>query len=295
MTQKGLKRFSYAVLVGPGVLIYGSIAIFPILVSLVISVTQWSGFGVPKLVGLANYVAMFKDGVFLHALRNNALIVGISVFGQIPFGFILAYVLYRRMVKFENFFETMIFLPITISAIVVAILWNRVFSPIGIYTGLIRSITHNPQYIMMIFQSKVWAIFPVLFVILWMYTGLYMIIFLANLQKISRSVIEAAIIDGARESQILGRIILPSMTGVIFTTAVLAISGSLKSFDLVWAMTAGGPAHYTEVLAIYMYDNTFQYYKYGYGSAVSIVMVLLSVGLITIAQNIFGRYERKYT
>lgn len=295
MTQKGLKRFSYAVLVGPGVLIYGAIAIFPILVSLVISFTQWSGFGVPKLAGLANYVTMFKDGVFLHALRNNALIVGISVFGQIPFGFILAYVLYRRMVKFENFFETMIFLPITISAIVVAILWNRIFSPVGIYTGLIRNITHDPQYIMMIFQNKTWAIFPVLIVILWMYTGLYMIIFLANLQKISRSVIEAAIIDGAREGQILGRIILPSMTGVIFTTAVLAISGSLKSFDLIWAMTAGGPAHYTEVLAIYMYNNTFQYYKYGYGSAISIVMVLLSVGLITVAQNVFSRYERKYT
>ncbi len=294
MTQKGLKRFSYAVLVGPGVLIYGMIAIFPIVVSLVISATEWSGFGIPKFVGLENYIKMFADPIFLHDLRNNGLIVGISVFGQIPFGFILAYVLYRRMVKFGNFFETMIFLPITISAIVVAILWNRVFSPVGIYTALIRNISHDQQYILTIFQNKIWAIFPVLFVILWMYTGLYMIIFLANLQKIPRSVIEAAVIDGARESQILGRIILPTMMGVMFTTAVLAISGSLKSFDLVWAMTAGGPAHYTEVLAIYMYNNTFSFYKYGYGSAVSIVMVLMSVGLITIAQNVFSRYERKY-
>ena len=144
------------------------------------------------------------------------------------------------------------------------------------------------------FEDKYLAIIPVLFVILWMYTGSYMIIFIANLQRISPSVIEAAVIDGARESQILFKIIIPSMIGVLFTTFVLAISGSLRSFDLIFAMTGGGPAGYTEVIAIYMYQTTFKYYNYGFGSAVSMAIVALSVGLISIVQKIFGIFEKKF-
>ncbi len=161
----------------------------------------------------------------------------------------------------------MIFLPITISAIVVAKLWNQIFAPAGLFTHLMRLIRDDPRYVFSIFEDRTYAIVPILFVILWMYTGIYMVIFLANLQRIDPGVIEAAIIDGAREDQILLRVVLPQMTNIVFTTAVFAIAGSLKSFDLIFAMTGGGPAHYTEVIAIYMYLNTFKYYNYGFGSA----------------------------
>ena len=289
------KRRSYWFLVGPAVLIYSLVIIFPVVISFILGFTEWSGFGSPVFVGIKNYITMMKDPVFIYDLRNNLLIVGISVFGQIPLGFVLAYILYRKMVKFGNFFESMIFLPITISAVVVAIIWNRIFfGNSGMFTTLMRVITGDPRWIMAVSESKSGAIFPVLFVILWMYTGLYMIIYLANLQKISPSVLEAAIIDGASEGQILGRIILPSMINVLFTTAIFAISGSLKSFDLIFAMTNGGPAHYTEVVAIYMYINTFKYYKYGFGSAISIMIIILSVGLITILNRVVRRIERKY-
>jgi raffinose/stachyose/melibiose transport system permease protein len=289
------KRRSYWLLVGPAILIYSLVIIFPVVISFILGFTEWSGFGSPAFIGIKNYVTMMKDPVFIYDLRNNLLIVGISVFGQIPLGFVLAYILYRKMVKFGNFFESMIFLPITISAVVVAIMWNRIFfGNSGMFTTLMRAITGDPRWIMAISESKSGAIFPVLFVILWMYTGLYMIIYLANLQKISPSVLEAAVIDGASEGQILGRIILPSMINVLFTTAIFAISGSLKSFDLIFAMTNGGPAHYTEVVAIYMYLNTFKYYKYGFGSAISIMIIILSVGLITILNRVVRRIERKY-
>jgi raffinose/stachyose/melibiose transport system permease protein len=292
MKSYSLKKLSYAVLAGPAVLIYALVIIFPVIVSVALGFTQWSGFGAPKLVGLANYVRMFRDPVFLLDLRNNALIVAVSLFGQIPLGFTLAYFINRRLVRAGRFFEVMIFLPITISAIVVAILWNRIFSPIGISTELMRRILHDPRWIPTVFQNRDLAFLPILLVVLWMYTGLYMIIFLANLQKIPASVLEAAVIDGAREGQILFRVIVPGMVGVLFTASVLAISGSLTSFTLIYAMTEGGPAHFTEVIAIYMYNNTFTYYSYGFGSAVSVVIVGLSMGLITLARAAFGRLER---
>ena len=106
--------------------------------------------------------------------------------------------------------------------------------------------------------------------------------------------IEAAIIDGASEGQVLSRVIFPAMVGVLFTTIVFAVSGSLKSFDLIYAMTGGGPAHYTEVIAIYMYVNTFQYSHFGYGAAVSMMIVLLSLGLISVVRAVFGRLEERY-
>ncbi|WP_455381716.1 carbohydrate ABC transporter permease [Salinispira pacifica] len=294
MNERALKRFSYTVLTAPAIVVYAAIIVIPTLYSLTISFTEWSGFGAPKFTGLANYVTMFTDPVFLHDLRNNLLIVAVSVFGQIPFGFVLAYILFRRMVRATNFFETMIFLPITLSAVIVAVLWNRIFSPVGIYTMLMRYIHNDPRYVLKVFESETWAIVPILFVILWMYTGLYMIIFLANMQKITRSTIEAALLDGASEMQILFRVIVPAMIGVLFTTVVFAISGSLTSFTLIFAMTAGGPAHFTEIISIYMYNNTFSFYKYGLGNAVSVITVVLSVGLISLVRTFLGYFERKF-
>jgi multiple sugar transport system permease protein/raffinose/stachyose/melibiose transport system permease protein len=127
-----------------------------------------------------------------------------------------------------------------------------------------------------------------------MHTGTYMVIFYANLQKMVPSLLEAAQIDGASESQMLGHIIFPHMVGTIATAAIFAISGSLKAFDLIYSMTGGGPAHFTEVIAIYMYINTFKYYKYGFGSAASMIIVLLAVGLILILQYITGKLEQRF-
>lgn len=294
MTQQNLKRSSYTVLVIPGVLVYGAIIVFPIIFSFGISFFKWSGLDTPLFVGISNYLEIFKDKIFWMGLRNNILIVLVSLFGQIPLGFFLAYILYRKLVKCRNFFETMIFFPIAISVIVVAILWNQIFSSQGIFTAIIRIIVDDPRWVVQIFESRNFAIVPILFVLLWMYTGMYMIIFIANLQKISPSVIEAVIIDGASESQILIHIILPSMINIIMTCAIFAITGSLRSFDLIFSMTSGGPAHYTEVIAIYMYRSTFRYYKYGYGSAISMVIVFLSIGLISVLKATFGRFERKF-
>ncbi|HCG62986.1 MAG: sugar ABC transporter permease [Spirochaetae bacterium HGW-Spirochaetae-4] len=293
MHNRFRKRYSYWLLTAPGLVVFLLVIMFPVIYSVSLSFTEWSGYGTPKFVGMKNYIDILSDSIFLHGLRNNLLIVFISVFGQIPLGFIFAYILHRRMVGGGRFFQTMIFLPITISSVVVALLWNQIFSASGLFTAFMRIITEDPRYVIGMFEQKNLAIVPILFVLLWMHTGTYMVIYLANLQKISPSIIEAAQIDGASEGQTLRRIILPSMFPVIATTAIFAISGSLKAFDLIYAMTGGGPAHFSEVIAIYMYVNTFKYYKYGFGSAASIIIILLSVGLILILQFFTRRIERR--
>src|SRR6056297_1312410 len=288
------KKYSFYILLLPALLIYLAIIIFPIGVSTVLSVTKWKNFALVGLVGLDNYITILKDPGFLYALWHNIQIMLVSVLGQIPLGMLLAYLLYRKLVRATKFFEMMIFLPITISAVVVALLWNRIFSPIGIYTNLVRMLTDNPDYVVRIFESQAWAMIPILFVLLWMHTSLYMVMFLANMQRIPSTIIEAAKIDGASESRILSKIIVPALANVIFTSSIFAISGSLKSFDLVYAMTGGGPVNYTSVMSIYLYKHTFTYNNYGYGSAVSVIIVILSVGLITLSRRIYTRFQEKY-
>ncbi len=294
MIENRHKKFSYYMLLLPAFLIYISIIIFPIGISFGLSLTKWKHFNLVGFVGLKNYIVILSDPGFLSALWHNIQIMLLSLFGQIPLGIFLAFLLYRKLVKGTRFFEVIIFLPITISSVVVALLWNRIFSPVGIYTGLIRMITDNPDYVVRIFESKAFAMIPILFVLLWMHTSLYMVIFLANMQRLPASMMEAAKMDGAGEFLILRKIIIPALAGVIFTCSIFAISGSLKSFDLVFAMTGGGPVDYTNIMSLYLYKHTFTYNNYGYGSAVSVIIVVLSVGLISLGRNLYSRYQVRH-
>jgi raffinose/stachyose/melibiose transport system permease protein len=289
MTRKDIKNeqlISYLIVVVPALVVYLFIMAFPTVFSLVLSLTNYNGgkiFGNPniKIIGISNYIRVFKDYYFYLALRNNLLIVTVSVFGQLPLGFILAYILSRRLIKGIDFFQTMIYLPNVISPIIIGILFKNLYlSPDSLYMELVRIFVPSAEY-----NTNAHPMIPVLVVVLWMYTGVYMIIFLANISRIDTSIIEAANIDGASEVQILRFIILPALSGVFVTTAILAISGSLKAFDLLYAMTYGGPAHQTSVLSLYMYEKAFTGApNYPMANSISMIMVAISFILIILTR-----------
>ncbi|MEA2015788.1 MAG: sugar ABC transporter permease [Actinomycetota bacterium] len=282
-SEKFKKILIYLAFVLPALGVYLLIIAFPIASSIGLSFTDYNIYKNTAIwTGLANYIKIFRDPVFWFSMRNNFFVIFVSVFGQIPLGFGLAYLIYRKLVKRSGFFQAMVFLPTVISTIIIGILWSKMFSPIGAITVIIQKITNNPNFAFTIMNSKQFAMIPIAFVLLWMYTGYYLIIFLANLQNVDPNIIEAAQIDGASEGQIFRKIVVPQLTGVIALTAILAIAGSLRSFDLIFAMTGGGPAYYTNLLSIYMYNYAFVNYDYGVGSAISTVMVILSIILIII-------------
>ncbi len=299
MTKKSEKIFAYLLLAMPAVIIYLAVVAFPTIFSIGMSMTDYNGgaiFGPNAnihFVGLKNYIWMFTEPSrnFYTALKNNMLIVGVSVFGQIPLGFMLAYILSRKLIKRGNdFFQTMIYLPNVISSIIIGVLFNAI-----IYgrSSVLMDIRHifDPSAVYTLFKNPM---VPILVVILLMYVGLYMIIFLANMQRIDPAIIEAARIDGAKESSILRHITLPALSGVIITTAILAISGSLKSFDLIYAMTNGGPAGQTRVLSLYMYQSAFQGSpNYPLANAISTVMVIISIILIIITTGLGKVFSEK--
>lgn len=291
------EKAAYWSFILPGFLIYVFVMAFPTVFALFLSITNYKGgalFG-PKrksisIIGFQYYAKMFTDKYFWLALKNNMWITLVSVFGQIPLGFFMAYLIFRGMIKGKDFFQTIIYLPCVISTVVIGKLWDAIIAPNGALPDIIR--LFNPSYVA---SNSTRPMIPVLLVILWMYTGTYLIIFLANMQKIDVSVIEAAKIDGATEFQALRYIILPALSGVIVTSAILAISGSLKSFDLIYVMTSGGPAKQTYVLSIYMYDTAFKGApNYPLANAVSIVMCIISftlIGVTKLVEKKFGGQE----
>ncbi len=244
-----------------------------------------------NFVGFLQYKTMLSDPNFWHALKNNLIVVAVSVFGQIPIGFVLAYILYRKLVKGRNFFQTIVFLPHFLSTIVIGIMWKRMFQADGPVSGLIQMISGDPtaQFEMMLYRETV--MIPVGFALIWIYTGLYMIIFLANLQKIDENLIEVAKIDGATEPQIFMKIIVPILSGTILVSTILAIAGSLRGFDLIFSITTQGlQRNNAMVLPIFMYQTAFQNYsnemRFAYGAAISNAIVIVSLILIVVSRMV---------
>jgi len=293
LTKLSEERISYALLVMPAFLLFLFVMAFPVVFSVLLSFSTYTrgqilDFNNHSFGGINAYRKIFSDPLFFIALRNNIYIVLISVLGQIPLGFVLAYILSRGLIKGTDFFQSMIYLPNVISAVIIGILFKRFF--LGSHSVILEIQKMSNPSAMYIPSGA--DLIPVLIVILWMYTGIYMLIFLANLQKIDVSVIEASKIDGASEIQTLRYIILPALSGVIVTCAILAISGSLKSFDLIWVMTEGRPADSTSVLSIYMYKKAFrQAPDYPVANAISTVMVVICFILIGITRFVEKRFS----
>lgn len=293
----------YAAMTFPGMAIYLLVVVAPIFAAIALGFTQFDIYDVSrtKFIGFANYARiLFADprlsSEFWSAFGNNMIVVAVSVIGQIPLGFFLAYILFRNSVKGTAFFQAMVFLPYFLSTIVIGLLWKSLISPIGPITALVRFLSGDQNALVTWQLYRSTAMIPVGLALLWVYTGFYMIVFLANLQSLDKEILEAATIDGAGEGRILFRIVVPLLSGVIFINSILAIAGSLKGFDLIFAMTGEGISRENSmVLPIYMYKYAFRVQSndaFSFGAAVSNIIVLVSCSLIALSQLVSARMKR---
>jgi raffinose/stachyose/melibiose transport system permease protein len=280
------KKFMIVAL-SPALIVYALFVLYPIVRSFLYGFYSWNGLSQPKYIGWENFQLILTDSIFWKSFKNNVFVVLASVLGQIPLG-ILAAVALSGKLKGQSFFRTAFFIPMILSTVVVGLLWNTILnSQIGLLRGALLALgfTNTPD---LLGNPRV-AIYTLCGVIIWQFIGLYMIIFLAALQNIPSDISEAADIDGAGAVTKFFKIRLPLLWDTIAAAMVLCISGSMRSFDLIYVMTEGGPAHATEVMATYMYNKTFTVNQYGYGSAVSLVIAVLSFTLIAISRNLLLR------
>jgi raffinose/stachyose/melibiose transport system permease protein len=288
-----LQRNKLPILLGliPALLIYFIFSIIPILISIYYSFMDWNGFGPMEYVGIQNFIDIGKDPVFWKSVKNNILVVLASVFGQIPIALGLALLLNRKL-KGAKIFRTIGFMPVVISTVVISLTWNMLLnSEFGFVNQLLTTIGLGNLAQNWLGDAK-WAMISVCITIIWQFVGLYFIIFLAALQNVPHELLEAAEIDGASGWKRTIFITIPMIWDTIILAVILCISGSLRTFDLIYVMTNGGPAHSTEVMAIYMYEKTFSSMKYGYGSAVSLYIFAFSLILIYVSKLILQRKSK---
>lgn len=272
----------------PALLIYVVFAIIPILQSFYYSLMEWDGFSAMTFVGLNNFVELFQDPLFWNSVKNNLFVILASVFGQVPIALFIALLLNRK-IKGLKFFRTIGFLPVVLSTVVISLTWSLIFnSENGLINTLFNTVGLNTLAQNWLGDTK-FAMISVLVVVIWQFVGLYLIIFLAALQNVPQEVLEAAKIDGASDWTTTRKITIPMMWDTIIVAVILAISGSLKTFDLIYVLTHGGPAHSTDVMALYMFNETFSKLQYGYGSAVSVVIFFFSLILIYTVTRLLGR------
>lgn len=276
-SRKKIKWTPYVFLAAP-IAVYLVFMIFPAVYSMVISLFYWDGLTDERhFVGLDNYVALFQsDPIFRTAVKNNVIWAVLSEILPICLGLALAVLLNSKRRGFA-FFRSCIFFPSVLSISTIGLIWRWMYDPnFGLINATLKAVSGGAL-------SLNWQEPPehtIFFLIIagsWAYSGLCMILFMAGIKSIPETTLEAARLDGATGWQRLIYVILPQMKNTINIVLTFTLINSFKVFDLIYVMTAGGPARMTNVMATWSYYTIFRYNEYGTGSAMCIVLSLILV------------------
>jgi raffinose/stachyose/melibiose transport system permease protein len=272
------KRY-IALFVLPGFILYITILFVPIIQSFITSFYQWDGLSQRVFIGFQNYVDLMTDDVFVLALKNNLIILIMSFSINLTIGVFFAYVISRK-IKGSGLFRTFYFLPVVISAAVTGLLWKFILDVnIGIFNNIFSALGLQSLANIDLLSDNRTALIMVSLISIWQWLGYFIILLLAGISGIPDEMFESAKLDGAGEFSILCNIVLPMITPVLKICSVFICTGALKTFDIIYTMTGGGPAHATEVIATKLYTDAFQKMQFGYGSAISTIMLNLSIGI----------------
>ena len=264
----------------------------PIVFSLGLAFMSWDGANQISWVGLDNFRGLLEDDTFNIALKNTLWYVG----GTVPLTMVCSLglaVLLNQPIRGRNIFRTIYFFPYVGSLVAVAVVWNMLFFPsAGPVNELLRTLgVENPPRWS---ASVEWAMPTVVMASVWRGMGYYMVIYLAALQGIPSILYEAAEIDGANAWQKFRYITVPMLTPATFFISIMLTISSFKVFDLILVMTNGGPGRATNVLVIHTYNTAFRQFKFGYSSAIAMVLFALVMG-ITIIQFYMERRWVEYS
>ena len=280
------KKWQFVAYLLPGVLWYAFVVFVPVIGALYYSAFDWMGGPNKTFIGLQNYLTLIKDAEFWHSFKNNLYLCVVCLIGQIGIAFFLALMLNSRIVKFKNFHRVVTYFPVTLSAVVIGFIWNMIYDyNYGLINTFLEAIgLGNLQQAWL--SNRGLAMFLVCLPLVWQNIGYYLVILLSGFSAIDASVLEMAEIDGATGWQRARYITVPLIKNTLIVCMTLCISGNMKAFDHIYVMTNGGPGTTTNVMSLYAYQTSFLRYKMGYGSAISIGILILSIAITAITRKL---------
>ena len=267
----------------PSLIIYGIFLIYPMLSAFHYSFFKWNMISESKYVGLKHYIRMFGDRRFWNSYITTLHFTLISVFIIIILSFLLA-LLFQQNMMFKNTFQSAIFLPVILTMVAIAVVWQFMFQSTGVFSNIFLDIFGiNIKWL----TSKSSTPYSMILVNVWKITGYYMIIFIAGLLNIPNTFYESSKVDGASYLQRLIYITIPLMKNTFILAFVSGVIFSFAAFPQQYVMTEGGPARSTEVLALLIYKQAFEFTKFGYSSAISVAFFLTLLVFSLIQFKIF--------
>ncbi len=283
-------RFTPYLYLLPAFLVYAAFLLYPLMRAAQFSLYDWPGFGPSTFVGLGNYVDLLSDRRFLAAISHALILIIFYSILPLVVGLVLAAILRRGKVRGLGFFRVVIFMPQVIALVVVAVAWYQIYAPNGFLNRALSAIGLDEL-------TRGWlgdpnfALPAVGMVGFWLQTGLVMLLLLAGMGRIPNDLYEAARLDGAGPVSEFFAITLPSVKAEITTALVLTIIAALKTFDLVYVTTGGGPGTATTVPSYEVYNRAFNLKEVGSASAVAVVLTVL-VFLINVVVSRIGEEKR---
>lgn len=280
--------------IAPFFILFAVFLLYPVVDSFWLSFHKQQGRSVPEFIGLQNYINLLSDPRFKQSLINSTVYALGSVFIQLPLAFILAVITHSWLVPWHNAksaYRLAFFVPLLTSGVVVSLMFGILYD---YNSGLINS------YLMNWFgdDAKIgWLRDPnvvkwsIIILLVWQFTGLNSLYFLAGLQNIPRELDEAAAIDGANWWIVMTRITIPLLRPVILFVTISAINGSYQIFTQPFLLTGGGPRDQSLSMVMYLYNTGFSYFNLGYASSIGYTLVLIVVALAVINLRFFGAFR----
>jgi multiple sugar transport system permease protein len=280
----GLNRSNTLTALGfllPNVVGFVAFTLLPLVAAFLLAFAEWDTANPIVFVGLKNFQRLFKDETFKISLLNTIYYTVATVPLTMICSLAIAVVLNQR-IRALRFFRSAFFFPYVVSMVAVAVVWNMLLHPtMGPVNNFLSflGMMKPPGWT----ASTEWAMPAVIMASVWRQTGFFMVIYLAGLQGIPRSLYEAAEIDGAGIWNRFRNVTLPGLTSVTFFVSVMLVINGFKIFDLIMVMTEGGPGRATNVLVYHIYYTAFMSFRFGYASAISMVLLVIVLA-VTIAQ-----------
>lgn len=267
--------------IAPAMAVFAAFALYPLARTAQISLYDWDGLTLATFAGLDNYVEVVRDARLRASFGHAGVLVAFWAVLPLLAGLVLASVLHRARVRGLTFFRTVVFLPQVVAMVVIAVAWRRLYAPEGLVNDLLRWVGLDGV-------ARAWlgdytfALPAVGVVGTWFETGLVTILLLAGMGKIQPELYEAARLDGAGRVREFFAVTLPSLRGEIAVALTLTVVAALKTFDLVYVTTGGGPGTSTSVPSYEVYHRAFELGRVGSAAAVGITLTAVIFALTLV-------------
>ena len=271
--REGFGTYLFLVPAALGVLF---VLVYPVFRTLWLSLTDTEGAGEGKFVGIANYLTLINDPILLRTMSNVAIWTIGTMALPVLLGLIIAYV--ALGLKGSAIYRMIFLLPYVLSGVAVASIWFHIFQTKGLFNQFLGGIgleKYQQSWLLNYPQNTISMIIAAT----WAGTGLIVVLFTVGLQNVPLQTVEAATLDGANSWQMFRSIIWPQLKQIRAVVIGTALANSLRTFDIVWVMTGGGPSRYSETLGVTMYRESFLLNRYGYGASIAVLLMVLVIGV----------------